>query len=192
MGQARRAATAQEARALASPVRLRILRLLRFEQLTNAEIAARLEMQPATTLHHVRTLHRAGFIEPDRERPGPNGITEKPYRDTTKSWTMDITDTRAANRISSAALEAFVAEVAEGGGKLESTTRQAINLNPASLDELRNRLSAVFEDFEGRDDPDGKPYAVFLAIHRRPTRKSSKRSPPPDHHQDTSQPRNAQ
>jgi DNA-binding transcriptional ArsR family regulator len=173
----RREATEQEARALANPIRLRVLRLLRFEQLTNQEIADRLTMRPATTLHHVRMLLSAGFIEPGAERPGPNGITEKPYRDTTKSWTLSVGETGSGRKLSSAALEAFVAEVAEAGGKLQAATRQALNLNRASLDELSDRLAAVLDDFEVRDDPDGQPYAVFMAIHRRPTRRSrSKRS----------------
>ena len=169
MSPTRREATEEEARALANPIRLRILRLLRFEQLTNAEIAHRLDMQPATTLHHVRTLHRAGFIALDAERPGPNGITEKPYRDTEKSWTLNVSDATASGRLSTAVLDAFVAEVAEVGGALESTTRQALNLNPSSLQELTTRLGAVLNDFEGRNDADGAAYAVFLAIHRRPT-----------------------
>jgi DNA-binding transcriptional ArsR family regulator len=168
MAPVRREATAEEGRALANPIRLRILRLLRFEQLTNAQIASRLEMRPATTLHHIRTLLRAGFIEADPERPGPNGITEKPYRDTAKSWTLNVSDTKTGGRLSTAVLDAFVAEVAESGGRLQSTTRQALNLNRASLEELTSRLTAVFDEFEGRHDPDGDPYAVFMAVHRRP------------------------
>ena len=152
---------------MANPIRLRILRLLRFEQLTNAEIAVRLDMRPATTLHHVRTLLRTGFIEIDAERAGPNGIVEKPYRDTSKSWTLDVNDATASERLSSAVVDAFVAEVAEVDGQLESAARQALNLNRSSLDELAARLRAVLDDFEGRDDPDGDPYAVFFAIHRR-------------------------
>lgn len=175
MAPTRREATEEEARALANPIRLRILRLLRFERLTNAEIADRLAMRPATTLHHVRTLLRSGFVEHDTERPGPNGITEKPYRDTAKSWTLDVGETRTGKRLSTAALEAFVAEVAEAGGKLQGSTRQALNLNRASLKELTDRLGAVFDDFEDRDDPDGDPYAIFLAFHRRPTPRRGRR-----------------
>lgn len=176
MAPTRRDATAEEARALANPIRLRILRLLRFDPLTNAEIAARLSMRPATTLHHVRTLLRAGFIEQDSDRPGPNGITEKPYRDTAKSWTLDIGESGAGDRMSAAVLEAFTTEVAEAGGKLQSSNRQALNLNQASLSDLTARLGAIFEDFEGRNDPDGAPFALFMAIHRRPTRRRGDRS----------------
>ncbi|HLH47577.1 MAG TPA: hypothetical protein VKV25_10475, partial [Acidimicrobiales bacterium] len=44
----RRAATLEEARALANPLRLRILRLCLDQARTNAELAALLALQPAT------------------------------------------------------------------------------------------------------------------------------------------------
>src|SRR5262245_44839912 len=53
-GAPRRSATEAEARALASAVRLRIMRLCLDRPLTNKEIAERLGVNPATTLHHVR------------------------------------------------------------------------------------------------------------------------------------------
>jgi DNA-binding transcriptional ArsR family regulator len=167
----RREATADEARALANPIRLRILRLLRDGSHTNAEIAERLGMQPATTLHHVRSLVRAGFLAPDAERPGPNGITEKPYRDTGKSWTVSVSEGASSRRISTAVLDAFAAEVAEIGGQLDSSTRLALRLNAASYEELTTRLGEVFDEFDARQDADGRPYALFLAIHRRPKRR---------------------
>ena len=52
----RRPATDAEARALASGLRLRILRLTLDEALTNKEIAERVGRNPASVLHHVRTL----------------------------------------------------------------------------------------------------------------------------------------
>ncbi len=168
MTSARREATPTEARALANPIRLRILRLLRFDSLTNAELAARLQMNPATTLHHVRTLLRSGFVETDDERPGPNGITEKPYRDTGKSWVVNVSDPSDGEALAAASLEAFVAEIGEVGGEVVSTTRQALRLDDAGLAELTARLLAVFDEFEERGDDDGDAYAVFTAIHRRP------------------------
>src|SRR3954463_2795270 len=85
----RRPATDGEARALASAVRLRILRLCLHEALSNKEIAARLGRNPATVLHHVRTLVDTGFLAADPERRGARGAREVPYRATGKSWLMD-------------------------------------------------------------------------------------------------------
>ena len=58
----RRPASEDEARALASTLRMRILRLCLDVSLTNKEIAARLDRDPASVLHHVRTLVRTGFL----------------------------------------------------------------------------------------------------------------------------------
>ena len=71
-------ATLQEARALAHPLRLRILRLCLDQALTNGELAASLGQHPATVLHHVRTLLATGFLAEEASRPGPRGTTEKP------------------------------------------------------------------------------------------------------------------
>ena len=98
-GPVRRAATSAEAKALAHPLRLRIIRLTYDRALTNAELAALLHENPATVLHHVRTLVRTGFLKPVKERPGPKGTTEKPYRSTGKSWTLDVTDPGSNRRI---------------------------------------------------------------------------------------------
>ena len=58
----RRPATDQEAKALASSLRLRILRICLGQAHTNKEIAGILGMDPSNTLHHVRTLVRTGFL----------------------------------------------------------------------------------------------------------------------------------
>ena len=87
--QDRRPATEAEARALASGIRMRILRLCLDRPLTNKEIAARLETNPATILHHVRTLVATGFLEAQPERRGNRGAREVPYLATGKSWASD-------------------------------------------------------------------------------------------------------
>ncbi|HEV8373300.1 MAG TPA: winged helix-turn-helix domain-containing protein, partial [Actinomycetota bacterium] len=81
----RRAATPEEARALANPLRLRILRLSLDQALTNKQLAERLGMDPGTVLHHVRTLVRTGFLAAEAVRQGERGALEKPYRATGKS-----------------------------------------------------------------------------------------------------------
>src|SRR5918998_1960858 len=86
----RRPATRDEARALAHPLRLRILRLCLDEALTNRELADRLRAEPATVLYHVRTLVRTGFLASEAERRGRRGAREIPYRATGKSWTLSF------------------------------------------------------------------------------------------------------
>ena len=86
----RRPATDAEAKALASGIRLRIIRLCLDRALTNKEIAERLDANPATVLHHVRTLVATGFLVPQEERRGPRGTREVPYLSTTKSWQLSL------------------------------------------------------------------------------------------------------
>ncbi len=175
---ARREATEIEAKALANPVRLRILRLLRFDQLTNAEIAAQLELNPATSLYHVRALKNADLISDGTPRAGPNGITEKPYRDSGKSWTLEINEEGPGKRASHAAVDAFTAEITQPGATIEGLTRLALHLNKANLKELQAHLQTIYDEYEQRHDTDGAPYALFAAIHRRPrTRRRANTTP---------------
>ncbi|HZD68561.1 MAG TPA: winged helix-turn-helix domain-containing protein [Actinomycetes bacterium] len=170
--QSRRAATPEEAKALANPLRLRILRLCLDQALTNKQLAEHLGKDPGTILHHVRTLVATGFLAPERVRQGERGAFEKPYRATGKSWTVDVTEVGEGQwgpLAAQSVLEAFRAEVQEAGpDAMVSWSRLGLTLDDASLQELRDRLQAVAEDFAARPpDPEGRPYGLYLAIHSR-------------------------
>ena len=62
------AAQQARARALASPLRMRILRLCLHEPRTNKELAGMLGINPGSMLHHVRSLVSTGFLEPGYRR----------------------------------------------------------------------------------------------------------------------------
>ena len=62
--QKRPVASAREIKALAHPLRLRILRLCGLHELTNKQLADRLGQDPGTVLYHVRQLLSTGFLEP--------------------------------------------------------------------------------------------------------------------------------
>ena len=160
----RRPATDAEARALASAVRLRVLRLCLDEALTNQEIAARLGRNPATVLHHVRTLVDTGFLAPETERRGTRGAREVPYRATGKSWLMDLGDRPAADR--DPLLAAFLDEVAEVGESRLESTRLGLRLGADELAGLRRRLQELFDEYAHRPpDPDGQKWSLYLGMH---------------------------
>ncbi|SEG37328.1 Helix-turn-helix domain-containing protein [Nonomuraea solani] len=166
MGTHRRPATEAEARALASSVRLRILRLCLDQALTNKEIAGRLDANPATTLHHVRKLVETGFLAAEPSRPGPRGSTEIPYRSTGKSWEMDVRESGVTGA-NAAILDAFLEEVRLAGLEESNFTRLGLRLTAGERAELRRRLQEVFDDFRDRpQSPDGEAYSLFLALHR--------------------------
>jgi predicted ArsR family transcriptional regulator len=166
----RRPATAAEAKALVHPLRMRILRLCLDRSLTNKQLADWLGKDPGTVLHHVRTLVKSGFLVPDEVRQGEKGALEKPYRATGKSWTLSLEESPVPEGIDAQAmLEAFQAELAEAGpGAAASFNRLALTLNKASREELESRVLAILDEYVTRPpDPDGEPYGLLFAMHRR-------------------------
>lgn len=164
----RRLATPEEARALANPLRLRILRLCLDEPLTNNELAARLGRDPGTVLHHVRALVRTGFLAAEPERRGPRGSVERPYRATRKSWTIEIGDRPSAHL---AVVEAFRDEIAEGPARsVRLLSRLGVRLKPDVAQGYERRLAELVEELAGADDPAGDPFGLLVAMHRRPER----------------------
>jgi predicted ArsR family transcriptional regulator len=167
MTETRRPATEAEAKALASSLRLRILRLCLDEPLTNKEIAARLDTHPATILHHVRTLVATGFLAAQGERRGTRGAREIPYRATKKSWRVSIVDSDARAASNRAMIDAFLEEIQLvkelGAVRL---VRMALRLNPQELAEFQQRISGLFEEFAQRPpDPEADPVSIFFAAH---------------------------
>lgn len=161
----RRPATRAEGRALAHPLRLRILRLCLDEALTNRELATRLGQQPATVLYHVRTLARNGFLVAEAERRGRRGAREVPYRATRKSWTLDLEPGPTTH---TAPVDAFRAELAEAGPESElHSIRLGVRLPPKTLERVLRRLTAAAMTAHDADDPDGEPVSIYIGVHRR-------------------------
>ena len=160
----RRLATDEEMRALASTLRLRILRVCR-EPRTNREIAAAVGRDPASTLHHVRRLVDTGFLAAQPVRRGSRGAREIPYLATGKSWQLS---SPGAGRV---LLEVFLDEVALVPAAELDTSRLGLRLAPEQMAEFRDRLQALLDEFADLpDDPDAPPWSVFLAIHPDPNR----------------------
>lgn len=164
MGTERRAATLAEARALASAVRLRIIRLCVDTPRTNKEIAERLGANPATTLHHVRTLVATGFLVPQPTRRGARGSREVPYLSSGKSWRLDTDDAKVPGG-GKAMLDAFLAEAALVDPDSVPLARLGLRLSKEDRFELAVRLSALLNEYTTRpSDPAGKPYSLFVAL----------------------------
>ncbi|MBY8849224.1 winged helix-turn-helix domain-containing protein [Saccharothrix sp. MB29] len=154
-------ATAEQAAALASDVRLRIIRLTHETPMTNKELAERLGKDPATTLHHVRKLVATGFLEPQAERAGNRGAREVPYLSTGLSWRLRWDPEPLATK--EAVLQAFLGEVSEVGVDAVKQIRLVLRTDP---EELNRRITALFLELaEKPAHPDGERVADYQATY---------------------------
>jgi DNA-binding transcriptional ArsR family regulator len=159
----RRPATDAEAAALASAVRLRIIRLTYDRAMTNKELAERLGKDPATTLHHVRKLVATGFLEAQRPRSGNRGAREIPYKSTGLSWRLAKDDSPYREQVNEALLEAFLGEVADVGPTALDQIRLVVKVDRA---ELKRRLRSLFVELAAEPArPDGERVAIYLALY---------------------------
>ena len=165
MARARRPATEDEIKALASTLRMRILRVCLHESHTNKEIAEAIGRDPASTLHHVRRLVDTGFLVAQPVRRGTRGAREIPYLATGKSWELSVpTKSRTL-------LATFLEEVEQVSATDLDTARLGLRLPENQMDEFRERLSDLFDEFAARpDDPTAKPWSIFFAMHPDRTR----------------------
>jgi DNA-binding transcriptional ArsR family regulator len=162
-------ATVQEAKAVAHPVRLRIIRLCGVEDLTNKQLADRLGRDPGTVLYHVRQLLAAGFLEAAPVRTGASGALEKPYRSTGRSWWIDSTPAGELPGGAMAPLEAFREELAETGpASISTMSRFVLHLSTEDLDALTGRIQDILDEYIGTDaDRVDKPaHGGLFVMHR--------------------------
>lgn len=165
----RRAATVEEAKALAHPLRVRILRLCGQHDLTNKQLADRLDHDPGTVLYHVRRLVKAGFLQQAPVRTGQSGALEKPYRSTGRSWWLDsaLADTDPADSL--APIEAFQDELREAGPEaIEKFARFTLHLSAQDAETLNRRILAILDEYVETEDQrrDQPPYGGLFVLHR--------------------------
>ena len=170
----RRPADEAEGKALASPVRLRILRLALHEPRTNAELAEALGMHPASVLHHVRTLVDTGFLVAQDVRRGARGSRTRPYLASGKSFYVDTGDQGPGDRAPGGAgqdllVTTFLQEVATLPPGVLETWRVGFRLGPADLARVQRRLVDLLEDLAASpSDPDGEAWSLFVGLHPEP------------------------
>jgi len=175
---ARRDADEAEAKALASTLRLRILRATLHEPHTNKEIAEALGLNPASVLHHVRTLVDTGFLIEQPTRRGARGSRERPYLASGKSFYVSTGHDRAVGG-QDLLLETFLEEI-KGlpPGQLDST-RLGFRLTTEDRQRVQDRLQDLLDDIARLpSDPDGEPWSLYLGLHPDTSSRSAPRRTP--------------
>ncbi|GAA3464691.1 ArsR/SmtB family transcription factor [Saccharothrix longispora] len=169
-----RDATVAELKALAHPLRWRVLRLCWDRPLTNKELSQRLGVAPATMLRHVRALVRTEFLVAEPVRSGTRGALERPYRSTGRTRRLGLIGDPGdglAVQADLALLDAHRAEVREAGPDADrEIARGVLRLGPESREELVERVRALLDEFVERDEPDGEDlgYLWSLVTRREP------------------------
>ncbi|MCU1411462.1 MAG: putative ArsR-family transcriptional regulator [Rhodoglobus sp.] len=148
------------ARALASPLRMRILRLCLHESRTNKELAELLGVNPGSLLHHVRSLVANGFLRAEEPRRGTRGAREVPYRATRRSWGHYVPG------VGTLLLETFLQEIEGLPPDALNATRLGLKLSPARREEMLSRFEALFQEYAAAEsDPDGDAISLFFVEH---------------------------
>lgn len=170
-------------RAMAHPLRLRLIGTLRMDgPATASQLARRLDESSGATSYHLRILAKYGFVEDDSER---NRGRERWWRaaDEGMEWSID-TDDRGMLEADRALGQQLVAEYARwierwyrempGWDRrwraAANATDQWFELTPAELRELSDEVLAVLDRFgdrrERRDDTE-RAMVVFYAFPQR-------------------------
>lgn len=169
----RRKPTPEQLKAVASTLRLRILRLCNDREWTNKELADRLNRDPATILHHLRLLVAADLIEPVAVRQGKSGAYEKPYRSTGLSWQLSF-DRPAEDEGEEgevAMLIAFRQELREAGNdSIVELSRFSLHLDDDALQTFTDQFQALIDEYVGNDEDrrtqSAPAHGGLLVIHR--------------------------
>ena len=151
----RRPATPEEARALANPLRLRILRLCLDRSLTNEELAARpWTATPARCSTTSGCSSRPGSSSRTRSGAGRRGAIERPV-----PGDRQVVDARRGRRARRCpGLGRRVPRRDRGGaaGGVPWSVRLAVRLQPDAREAFEHRLQALVEELKDADDPAGR------------------------------------
>ncbi|MFJ6651922.1 ArsR/SmtB family transcription factor [Microbacterium sp. NPDC091313] len=148
------------ARALSSPLRMRVLRLCAFDARTNKELAELLGVNPGTMLHHVRTLVEAGMLAPQEERVGARGAREVPYKATGLSWSAPVPG------MAPILIETMRQQLQGVDPEEIGVIWLGLRLNAEHRAELDRRLAELATEFKERGpDPDGDAASLVIVTH---------------------------
>ncbi|WP_148615233.1 ArsR/SmtB family transcription factor [Nocardioides rubriscoriae] len=177
--------TPHQLRALAHPVRLRMLGMLRMDgPATATSLAARLGLNTGATSYHLRQLAQHGFVVDDAERGNGRERWWKAAHTSTRTDTgvTSTPDDPAAGETVDAYLQSVVTvytewlqRAVEERPLLPQAWRDAgtfsdwhKRLTPASAERLLERIDALLTDLEDDDDPEALAYMVNLNAFVRP------------------------
>jgi DNA-binding transcriptional ArsR family regulator len=141
-------------RALADPLRIRLLEALWFGPRSVKELAETVGLPPDRLYYHLRQLEQAKVIEVSGYRPLPGGKVERLYQRAKAEPPADGSSPEEIATFLGAVLDATKADItaaymaqADGQRREVAVTRAAVRLTNEGLAELHRRLNDVRERF---------------------------------------------
>jgi DNA-binding transcriptional ArsR family regulator len=166
-------------KAMAEPLRMRLVMLLDDGDLTVKEMAARLGVPPTRLYYHVRILEKFGLIRVTSTRM-VSGIEERRYGTTALTWT--VSDTMLGNPAISDVLKAMFdmarAElllalgvsgppVGDPGGAVPMLMSTRAYLTPDEVREFTHALGELIQGYVSREKrSDATEYHATFAVYR--------------------------
>lgn len=170
--------TVEQYKALADPMRQRILGILQHQPATAKQLADRLGLAPGTAGHQLRVLEAAGLAQVVARRV-VNGIIAKYYARTARiflaEFSPEITGASSSflNRMQSLREELAETLAKSEGAPVDAATAWMevlrVRLAPERTRKYQERLAALIEDLAREvPDPAGVVYTIGATIFRAP------------------------
>lgn len=146
-------------RALADPLRIRLLELLSLQPRSARELAGLTGRPPNRLYHHLTRLEEGGLIEVTEYRRVPGGKVERVYAPAATEPPGDAASPAETAQFLSAVLEATRADITAASQAAEAGEQRTITLTRAVVRVTEGRLAelrAHIEEFirSAADDPD--------------------------------------
>lgn len=164
--------TAEQIRALAHPLRQRILNLLVDAPYTNKQLATILNVSPPRLHFHVRELLTAGLIEIISEQP-KGGVIEKYYRAVARVVRLGSSTHEALSKeeLLETTLDAIRQEFIRANtyfdGQLPRLhfAYEPVRLSIERLTRIEEHLQAVGQEiYQALEDPERETYEQFVSV----------------------------
>ena len=160
----------EQLKALGDDLRSQIVVLLRERAHSTTELAELLDLPKGTVGHHVKVLEKADLIRVVRTRK-VRALTERYYGRTARLFLFrsSAEDGGGVWEVGAASLRRAAAEMIPAADD-DRTTFGVLRgrLSDANARRFERRLKRLQDDFLAlKDDPDGTPYGLAVALYRR-------------------------
>lgn len=164
--------TPEQMRALAHPLRQRVLNLLTNAPYTNKQLATLLQVTPPRLHFHVRELQEAGLIEIVSEQP-KGGVVEKYYRAVARTVRLqpEMMERIDKQELIETTLEALRQEYIRANTFFEGHIPQLqfrhelLRLSQERMERIQGLMQALQDEIDGAlGDPKRDTYEQFFAI----------------------------